>query len=121
MAVRDNLAKRLLGGSVVGVALVALTASPLFAQTPIPNPFAPAPPNPPAAAAPTHEQMHQMMDARHGAGASQRMHDAMGPDREELMDQCVSMMGLMGGGTAGMMGGQNGQSRPDMMSRMMGR
>jgi hypothetical protein len=108
-----------LAGAVAGLALLAFTAGSLLAQTPTPAPNG----------APTHAQMHQMMDALHGAGASQRMHEAMGPDAEKLMDQCVGMMGamqtvpgMMGtGGTPGMMGGQNGQSTQDMMNRMMGR
>jgi len=39
--------------------------------------------------------MHQIMDATHGEGAGQRMHEAMGPDAEGLMDQCVAMIGMM--------------------------
>ena len=61
----------------------------------------------------THEQMHQMMDAMHGAGTSDRMHEAMGEDAEMVMDQCVGMMNMMGpmmgmmqGGMPGMMGGR---------------
>lgn len=47
-------------------------------------------------------QMHQMMDAMHGAGASQRMHEAMGAAAEQQMDQCAAMMNMMTSG--GMMG-----------------
>lgn len=105
----------LVGGLLVGLGLFGLTALPLFAQTP--------------PATPTHEQMHQMMDAMHGEGTSQRMHEAMGPEAEQLMDQCVAMMGMrqhmpgmMGrGGMSGLMGGQNSQSMPDMRRSMMGR
>ncbi len=77
----------------------------------------------------THEQMDQMMETMHGEGTSQRMHEAMGPDAEKLMDQCVTAMGTMqnmqgmmgSGATSGMMGGQNGQSMSDLMNRIMGR
>lgn len=73
----------------------------------------------------THEQMHQMMDAVHGAGASQRMHEAMGPEAEQLMDQCVAMMGMMQGmaNTGQMMSGSAGQMEGMMggMQGMMGR
>jgi hypothetical protein len=60
--------------------------------------------------------MHRMMDAVHGEGTSQRMHEAMGPDAEKMMDQCAAMM--PGSGT-GMMGGQNGDAMRDMMQSMM--
>ena len=110
--------KAAIGGVLAGFALLAVTSGPISAQTP-----EPAPANPP-----THEQMHQMMDAMHGEGASQRMHEAMGPQAEEMMDQCTSMMGMMqnmqgmmGGGMSGMMSDQNGQSMQDMMRGMMGR
>lgn len=59
----------------------------------------------------THEQMHQMMDAMHGPGTSQRMHEAMGPDAEKHMDQCAAAMGSMNMGSmmgSGMMGGSGG-------------
>lgn len=97
---------------VTGLALIAFTAGTLVAQTP-------SPPSQTALAM-THEQMHQMMDAMHGEGTSQRMHEAMGEDAERMMDQCVAMMSMMSM-MQGMMGGQNGQSMPDMMRRMMGR
>ena len=57
--------------------------------------------------------MHQMMDARHGEGASERMHEAMGEDTERMMDQCVAMMNMMSSG--------GNESMSDMMRRMMGR
>ena len=95
-----------LGGALVGVGLLGLTAVPSFAQeTPT---------------TPTHEQMDRAMDAEGGEGTSQRMHEAMGGGDaargEQLMDQCVGMMGMMqnmqgmmgmmnGGGMSGMMGG----------------
>ena len=104
--------KAAIGGAAAGLALLAVTSDPTFAQAPTPRPGAP----------PTHAQMEQMMDAMHGAGTSQRMHEAMGPEAEKLMDQCVAMMGMMqnmqgmmGQGMSGMMGGQNGQSMQDMM------
>lgn len=65
----------------------------------------------------THEEMHQMMDAVHGEGTSQRMHEAMGEDAEMMMDQCVAMMNMM----QGMVGNGNGSSMMDMMKGMMGR
>ena len=108
--------KAAIAGAAAGLALLAVTAGPTFAQAPTPQ----------AGAPPTHAQMEQMMDAMHGAGTSQRMHEAMGPDAEKLMDQCVSMMGMMqnmqgmmGQGMSGMMGGENGQSMQDMMRNMM--
>lgn len=113
----------LIGATLVGLGLLGLTTTQLFAQTPTPNP---APPN--------HEQMHQMMDTAHGPGTSERMHAAMAQAMgvsaeqvEQLMDQCVGMMGMMqnmqgmmGSGMSGMMGGQNNQPMPDMMRSMMG-
>lgn len=98
-----------LAGVLAGVALLAFSAGMLVAQTPPAR----------AGGAPTHEQMHQMMDTVHGAGTSQRMHEAMGPNGEQLMDQCVGMMNMMQG-MGGMMGGQNGRSMQDMMTQMMG-
>ena len=119
--------KAAIGGAIVGLALLLVAAQPSFAQPPTPE-----------RGTMTHEQMHTMMDAMHGAGTSQRMHEAMGADAEKIMDQCVSMMGMMenmqgmmdgnmsgmmidpsmqdmmkNGGMSGMMGGQNGQSTPD--------
>ncbi|MBI3979685.1 MAG: hypothetical protein HY331_16005 [Chloroflexi bacterium] len=118
--------KAAIGGVLIGLALLALAAGPLFAQTPEPT----ATPTPAPGAPITHEQMNQMMDAMHGEGASKRMHEAMGPDADKLMDQCVATMGTMQnmqgmmGGMSGMMGGQNGQSMQGMMggaAGMMGR
>lgn len=90
-------------GALTGLALVALTASPLFADDPDPTP------TPTPGDAQTHEQMHQMMDALGGPGTSQRMHDALDPNSEQRMDQCVNSMGNMDnrGGMmgSGMMGG----------------
>lgn len=47
-----------------------------------------------------HDAMHQMMDAMHGEGTADELHEIEGVD--EMMDQCASMMSMMGGG---MMGG----------------
>jgi hypothetical protein len=70
--------------------------------------------------------MHRMMDAVHGEGTSQRMHEAMGPDAETMIDQCEAMMAMMeqmqnmmSGTGPGMMGGHNGDSMRDMMQLMM--
>ena len=101
--------KAAIGGAIVGLALLLFAARPSFAQPPSPG-----------RGTPTHEQMHSMMDAMHGEGASRRMHEAMGEDGEKLMDQCVSMMGMMNGNMSGMMGDQRGQSMQDMMRGMMG-
>lgn len=121
-------------GALVGLALLPLTTGLTFAQTP---PATPTPSPSPTPGTPlTHEQMDQMMDAMHGPGTSQRMHEAMGPDAERLMDQCVSTMstmqqmsgmmssmgGMMGsGGMPGVMDGQNNLPMQGMMNRMMGR
>lgn len=121
----NTRAKATVGGIVVVLVLLSLTAGLLFAQTPppMPTPTVTATPGP----AVTHEQIHQMMDAMHGAGASQRMHEAMGPDAEKMMDQCVAMMNMMQtmsgmmGSMAGMMGSQHSRSMQDIMDRMMGR
>ena len=114
-----------------GFLLLALTAGTLFAQQTQAPPSAMPPGGP---ASPTnHEQMHAMMDAMHGTGAGQRMHEAMGPDAENAIDRCAATMGtmpnlggMMGGGMAagatasGMMDGSVGQSMQGMMARMMG-
>ncbi len=88
----------LLGGVAAVLAAVTVTAGVLVAQTPdrARSPMMSGPV--------THEQMHQMMDAMHGAGFSERMHEAM-PGSEELMEQCVGMMNMMGQ-MHRMMGGQ---------------
>ena len=114
--------KLFITGSLAGLALVVgllvtlivlMVSRPIFAETPVPTPSGST-----AQAIPTHEQMHQMMDAMHGEGTNQRMHEAMGPDAEKMMDQCAAMMNMMDGmsgmsslqgmmgaeGTRGMMG-----------------
>ena len=94
--------------------MLALTVRLVSAQGPMP-PMMPAEPQSQGAA--THEQMHQMMDAMHGEGASERMHEAMGEDGERMMDQCVAMMNMMD--MMRSMGGDDAMA--DMMRRMMGR
>ncbi len=92
------------GAGLVGLSLLALTATQSFAQPTDPS----TSPTPGAApthehmhqgSAPTHEQMHEMMDAMHGPGATERMHEMMGQGDaqrgEQLMKQCVNMMGMM--------------------------
>ncbi|MGH2532802.1 MAG: hypothetical protein ACRDJW_10925 [Thermomicrobiales bacterium] len=107
-----------LGGVLVGLAVLALTSGPLLAQTE--PPAADATPTadqmdmmgdatPVAGGMPMvgemHELMHQMMDTMHGPGTSDRMHEAMGTEGEQMMEQCAAMMGMMGM-MMGMMGGQ---------------
>ena len=87
-----TFSRSVVGAGFVGLALLAATSSSLFAQA-----------DPEAPSGPVHDQMHQMMDAMHGEGVSERMHQAMGPDAERMMDQCAGMMGMMQGGR-GMMG-----------------
>ncbi len=102
----------ILGRVAAVVAAVTFTAGVLVAQTPerASGPMTGAPV--------THEQMHQMMDAMHGEGFSERMHEAM-PGSEEMMEQCVGMMNMMGH-MHGMMGGQRDHPMPGM-GGMMGR
>lgn len=47
-----------------------------------------------------HETMDVMINAMHGPGTAERMHQV--PGGEEMMEQCAAMMAAMGGG---MMGG----------------
>ncbi len=102
-----NRSKVAIAGALTGLAMLAVTAGPLSAEAQ----------RPAAGDAPTHEQMHEMMDTMHGKGASERMHKAMGKDAEQMMDQCTSMMGMMNN-----MGGMMGDSSMrDMMNGMMGR
>ena len=88
--------RRLLG-PLVALPWLAITAGSVAAQTPTPA----------SGQATTHDQMDAMMDAMHGAGTSDRMHQAMGPAGEQLMEQCAAMMGggMMDGGMMGMMMG----------------
>ncbi len=99
--------KMAVAGAVTGLAMLVVTAGPLSVQAR----------TAPEGGAPTHQQMHQMMDAMHGKGTSERMHKAMGKDAEQMMDQCTSMMGMMNN-----MGGMMGDSSMgNMMNGMMGR
>lgn len=102
-------AKVALAGAATGLALLAVTSGSALAAG------GPAPESAGAASQTQgHGQMHQMMNGMHGEGASQKMHEAMGPRAEKMMDQCASgmdnmenMQGMMGGGmmNGGMQGG----------------
>ncbi|MBI2918884.1 MAG: hypothetical protein HYY01_12955 [Chloroflexi bacterium] len=113
-SIKAALTGGLVGGVVVGVFLLIAGAGAPLVQA-----------RPSNQAPPTHQQMHQMMDAVHGEGTSQQMHDAMGPDAETLMDQCVTMMGMMNSMQSKMGGmsqqaGQGGLPMGGMMQGMMG-
>jgi hypothetical protein len=77
---------------------------------------------------PMHQTIHEMMDATQGAGTSDRMHAVMGPEAEQMMEQCSAMMTMMMGmmGDGGMMGmgatpgmGMDGMNGMDGMQGMM--
>jgi len=104
--------KRAWAVGAVSLVMLALTAGLVSAQGSMP--IMPAEHQPDAAT--THEQMHQMMDAMHGEGASERMHQAMGEDGERMMDQCTAMMNMMN-----MMSMMGDGAMPGMMRSMMGR
>lgn len=89
-------AKVVAGGALASLGLVVLTAGSLFAQGPAPTQV--------PGGAPDHEPMHRMMDAMHGEGTSQRMHDAMGKEGEQILEQCAGMMAMMQTRDNGMMG-----------------
>ena len=110
-----------IAGAATGLALAALTTSPVLASGGVPSDSAP---ESASGQTPMHEQMHQMMNSMHGEGASQKMHEAMGPQAEGMMDSCASgmdnmrsmgdmenMQGMMGGGmmNGGMQSGGEGQ------------
>lgn len=99
----------LLGAATAALLAVTVTTGVLRAQVP------PGQPGSGPSRAITHEDMHRMMDAMHGAGFSERVHQAM-PGTEEMMDRCVALMNAMP--MPRMMGGG---SMPNMMDRMMGR
>lgn len=83
-------AKVALAGAATGLALLAVTSGSALAA-------GGAAPESAGAASQTqgHGQMHQMMNGMHGEGASQKMHEAMGPRAEKMMDQCASGMDNM--------------------------
>ncbi|CAN5757896.1 hypothetical protein BH20ACT11_BH20ACT11_01420 [soil metagenome] len=90
-------------GAATGMVLVALTSSPVLAAGGASSGAAPESTSAQSssgqsssAQAPMHEQMHGMMNSVHGKGATQKMHEAMGPQAEKMMDQCGSMMSMMG-------------------------
>ena len=86
-----------IAGVLAGLTLAAFTAGTLLAQRP-PSALGSAP-----GAPPSHEQMHEMIDAMHGAGTSERMHEALGDDAERFIEQCMAMMQSMGMDMAAMM------------------
>jgi hypothetical protein len=102
------LKRRACAGAAVSLLMLALTAGLASAQ----GPMLPMPAERQSEATATRDQMRQMMDARHGEGARERVHQAMGEDPEHMMDQCISMMNMMSG-MPGMMGS-------DGMMNMMG-
>lgn len=104
-----------LGSAVIGIGLLGWSAGASFAQITIPGARPPMMGG--MSGVVTHQQMHAMMDAMHGAGTSERMHQAMGPEAEQMMEQCSSMMQMMQhmSGMMGMHGGQSGQN--SMMGR----
>lgn len=97
-------------GALFGaLAAIPLTAGVLLAQA------SPTPSQPAAPQQVTHDQMHQMMDAMHGDGTSDRMHQVMGAEADAMIDQCAMMMSMMSG--MGMMGGQPTAPMPGMTGR----
>lgn len=84
-----------LGGLVTAAGLVGTLAL---------GPAAPVTAQPPDQVSETHETMNAMMDAMHGPGTAERMHQV--PGLEEMMDQCAATASSMGSGMMdGMMGG----------------
>lgn len=55
----------------------------------------------------SHDAMHNMMVAMHGAGTADRMHAV--DDGEQMMDDCAQMQVMMGGMGGGMMDGRGKQ------------
>ena len=117
--------KALLGGILFGAMLLMLSSGPLAAHGEDATPGATGATDdmgmmgeaPPGAAGmmsgdDLHEAMHTMMNADHGAGTRERMHEAMGPEGEELMAQCAAMMAMMSAMGDGAM---SGMMNPDMM------
>lgn len=88
---RRGWARPIFATLVGGVVVLAFVAGVVVGQIWGPDPVRAS------QTAPGHEQMHEKMDAMHGPGTSQRMHEAMGPDAERVMDQCVrAMEGMQG-------------------------
>lgn len=90
--------RRRLGQALAGLLLVAFGLSGLTTVTSLGPAIAQGQGGPPGEfddADDAHEAMHEMMEAMHGEGAVERMHDVEGS--EEMMDHCASMMGGMGG------------------------
>lgn len=120
-----NRAKVALAGAATGLALLVFTSGSALAGGGAAGGAAPGGTGG-AAQTQGHGQMHQMMNSMHGEGASQKMHGAMGPQAEKMMNQCASGMdnmdgmgnmqnmmdgGMQGGGMmdGGMQGGQEDQ------------
>jgi hypothetical protein len=77
----------------VSLVLLLWTGRPAFAQTAPTAPVAQtgAPVEPLA----THEQVHQALDRLYGPGTSERLHQALGPEAETLIDRFVAMQGML--------------------------
>ena len=110
-----NRIKLTIGAGLLALGMLGGATVPALAQSAQPKPSASA-----GVAVPTHQQMDQMMDAVHGAGTSQRMHQALGPNAEKTMDSMVAMMGQMQTmmntpAMQGMMTGANAQGMQSMM------
>lgn len=98
MTITISRGKAALGGALVGLAMLALTAGPLVAQTDTPLP----------GGTPMAGDMGMMGAATPEAGGPKA------ESMEDMMEQCMAMMemmmGMMGGDMSGMMGGQGLQS-----------
>lgn len=117
-----NRARVALAGAATGLALLVFTSGSALAGGGAAEGAAPGGAGA-AAQSQGHGQMHQMMNSMHGEGASQKMHEAMGPQAEKMMEKCASGMegtegsqgmmdgGMQGGGMmdGGMQGGQEDQ------------
>lgn len=118
-----NRAKVALAGAATGLALLVFTSGSALAGGGAAGGAGAAGGGGAAAQSQGHGQMHQMMNSMHGEGASQKMHEAMGPQAEKMMEKCASGMegtegsqgmmdgGMQGGGMmdGGMQGGQEDQ------------
>lgn len=98
---KDSLAVRFTRKSqalafATAMALVAVNGSHALGQeAPNDRIAQPSSPAPAGSQPPRHEQIHQMIDQMHGAGMSQRVHEAMGPDAEVMMNHLAAMQGMM--------------------------